>query len=475
MKKKVKYLCILCGLILLLSGCGTSQSLPTSKYDTESKFYYNELSDAEKAFYDQMKSVCEELYWENVNPKKTTDQIGQEKYYYGEMELGELDSYKAEWIALVFYCSNPKYFFLSTDAYQLHSLINVDGKYGIVIDNEFSDRKKIDEYRDLLEAKTDEWLESLSVYNDDLEKETAICRMIVDNIEYDYSIDSEESKREYFYASNIIGGLINGKSICSGYAKIAQYICNAAGIESVYVLATADGSHAWNMVKLYDEWYCLDTTWLDDGRPITPANHNFNKSYETFKQVDFGLSYHTVDGSFELYEVPVPKCESDSVKGHELFTGNDGDFRVEGGILTEYSGSDRNIIIPGSVMDLDYYVLNKDVDIESFDVADGNGYFSTIDGLLYTKDKTVLMRGPSLMEGELSVPEGTKRIDYGAFAFTEQLTEIRIPGSVRKIGENAFNGSENLRDIYFEGTKKSCEAIDTENVVIPSECEIHFQ
>lgn len=186
-------------------------------------------------------------------------------------------------------------------------------------------------------------------------------------------------------------------------------------------------------------------------------------------------SNRTVDGGFELYEVPVPKCESDSVKGHELFTGNDGDFRVEGGILTEYSGSDRNIIIPGSVMDLDYYVLNKDVDIESFDVADGNGYFSTIDGLLYTKDKTVLMRGPSLMEGELSVPEGTKRIDYGAFAFTEQLTEIRIPGSVRKIGENAFNGSENLRDIYFEGTKKSWEAIDTENVVIPSECEIHFQ
>ena len=106
------------------------------------------------------------------------------------------------------------------------------------------------------------------------------------------------------------------------------------------------------------------------------------------------MSYHTVDGSFELYEVPVPKCESDSVKGHELFTGNDGDFRVEGGILTEYSGSDRNII---------------------------------------------------------------------------------IPGSVRKIGENAFNGSENLRDIYFEGTKESWEAIDTENVVIPSECEIHFQ
>ena len=138
-------------------------------------------------------------------------------------------------------------------------------------------------------------------------------------------------------------------------------------------------------------------------------------------------SNRTVDGGFELYEVPVPKCESDSVKGHELFTGNDGDFRVEGGILTEYSGSDRNIIIPGSVMDLDYYVLNKDVDIESFDVADGNGYFSTIDGLLYTKDKTVLMRGPSLMEGELSVPEGTKRIDYGAFAFTAFVND-RLPG-----------------------------------------------
>lgn len=58
--------------------------------------------------------------------------------------------------------------------------------------------------------------------------------------------------------------LTEGKAVCQGYALLAQQMFTKLGIESLYVVGEAGGiGHAWNLVKLNNEWYHVDTTWND--------------------------------------------------------------------------------------------------------------------------------------------------------------------------------------------------------------------
>jgi FOG: Glucan-binding domain (YG repeat) len=61
----------------------------------------------------------------------------------------------------------------------------------------------------------------------------------------------------------IVGGpyaiLIAGKGICSDYAKTFKMLANIAGLES-YHIGSMRAWHEWNLVRVEDEWYHIDTT-----------------------------------------------------------------------------------------------------------------------------------------------------------------------------------------------------------------------
>lgn len=58
---------------------------------------------------------------------------------------------------------------------------------------------------------------------------------------------------------------MNNSTICEGYAKGYDLLLKAAGIESHYVHSS---SHAWNIIKLGNQYFHVDTTW-DDGDNIS--------------------------------------------------------------------------------------------------------------------------------------------------------------------------------------------------------------
>ncbi len=62
------------------------------------------------------------------------------------------------------------------------------------------------------------------------------------------------------------GLLLNGLAVCSGYASTFQLLMELAGVDCEYV---TNHGHAWNLVKIEDEWYHIDVTW-DDPIPDTP-------------------------------------------------------------------------------------------------------------------------------------------------------------------------------------------------------------
>ena len=97
----------------------------------------------------------------------------------------------------------------------------------------------------------------------DLEKETAVYRWIVNNVDYDWTHTNvlEDTPRESFTP---YGGLVNRTAVCLGFATTFQLLMDLAGVECITVLGASRYStedHGWNMVRLNGNWYCVDVTW----------------------------------------------------------------------------------------------------------------------------------------------------------------------------------------------------------------------
>ena len=70
--------------------------------------------------------------------------------------------------------------------------------------------------------------------------------------------------------------LFNGEGVCEGYALTTLLLLEAAGIEARYISGEVpSGLHAWNLVRVNNEWYHLDTTW-NDPVPNQPGNGRYD-------------------------------------------------------------------------------------------------------------------------------------------------------------------------------------------------------
>ena len=103
-----------------------------------------------------------------------------------------------------------------------------------------------------------------------------------------------------------------------------------------------------------------------------------------------------------------------------------------------------------------------------------NQHFCAVDGNLYNKKKTSLVRyAPGKTESSFSIPDGVTTIGVNAFSQCINLIEILIPNSVTVIGGEAFDGCINLVNIVIPDgvTQISQSAFDNctglINIVIP--------
>lgn len=109
----------------------------------------------------------------------------------------------------------------------------------------------------------------------DLEKETAAYGWLTDNVDYDWTLQdalAETDRRSY----GPYGGLVNRAAVCLGFAASFQLLMDMSGVECITVVGAcfnSTGDHAWNMVKLNGEWYCVDVTWDANGREQMGADY----------------------------------------------------------------------------------------------------------------------------------------------------------------------------------------------------------
>lgn len=88
-------------------------------------------------------------------------------------------------------------------------------------------------------------------------------------------------------------------------------------------------------------------------------------------------------------------------------------------------------------------------------VSENNPNFSSVDGVLFSKDKTTLVYYlPTREDAEYTVPDGTKEIADKAFSENVSLTKVTLPASLERVGANAFSNCMSLETVSFAAESK---------------------
>ncbi len=182
---------------------------------------------------------------------------------------------------------------------------------------------------------------------------------------------------------------------------------------------------------------------------IPEAVTNSGTTYSVISIGDYAFIYCS-----GLTEITIPNSVTSI--GYEAFSGCTGLTEVIlPNSVTEigdwaFSGcSMTQITIPNSVTSIGSYAFANCSGLTTFEVAEGNNSYCSVDGVLYSKDMTTLVQFPraSPLLPSFDIPEGVTTIGSSAFYNCTGLTSVTIPESVTEIGEAAFRRCTRLTEV----------------------------
>ncbi len=109
----------------------------------------------------------------------------------------------------------------------------------------------------------------------------------------------------------------------------------------------------------------------------------------------------------------------------------------------------QRLTIPGACKVIEgEYPFSTCTSLTQINVTEGDGEYSSEDGVLYNKDKTVLLKCPNAREGVFTAPSTLREISEAAFADCGLLGEADLTG-VTTINNAAFYNCESLSKVTF--------------------------
>ncbi len=166
-----------------------------------------------------------------------------------------------------------------------------------------------------IQSLTEQLINGLS---SDLDKAKAIYTWIGENISY----DTQAYFSGNYQDSNAYNTFITRKSVCQGYAELFNEMATFAGLEAKVISGYAKGygyklndkitgtNHAWNVVKINNDWKLIDTTWGSGS--INSQNkfeRRFNYHYFLTDPKRFIYDHLPEDPNMQLLNPPVSKAE----------------------------------------------------------------------------------------------------------------------------------------------------------------------
>ena len=97
-----------------------------------------------------------------------------------------------------------------------------------------------------------------------------------------------------------------------------------------------------------------------------------------------------------------------------------------------------SITIPANVKWIGNYVFEENINMTSINVESENEFYCSQDGVLFNKDKSILICCPGGKTGDYIIPNTVTTIEKGSFYGCQSLKSVNIPASVTSIGGWAF-------------------------------------
>ena len=134
----------------------------------------------------------------------------------------------------------------------------------------------------------------------------------------------------------------------------------------------------------------------------------------------------------------------------------------------------KTINLPSSIAKISGYDYRQLINLENINISDDNPNYCSVDGIVYSKDKTELVTYPGGRSSSefvvpshvtkigmyafdsneklynIILPNGLITIEKYSFEFIRNLDHITIPASVTAINRNAFFIASNITNVIFE-------------------------
>ena len=166
----------------------------------------------------------------------------------------------------------------------------------VEIDLQFNETARdLDSAKRLFDENAEQILRGVRSLPDNYEKEKAVHDALLERISYNMGAGMNQSA---------YSALVNGQTVCAGYARAFQYLLQELEIPCYYCTGFAGESHAWNIVMLDDGFYNVDTTWDDTG----------NGTYDYFNKTDADYASSHIRRELSVY---LPPCNGQAYRNLE--------------------------------------------------------------------------------------------------------------------------------------------------------------
>ncbi len=109
-----------------------------------------------------------------------------------------------------------------------------------------------------------------------------------------------------------------------------------------------------------------------------------------------------------------------------------------------------SVELPSTITYMEFLEHGKSTDLKSFFVAEGNPSYMAEDGVLFTKNKGILVALPVGKGTEYTIPVGVAYIGENVFSGCSLLRSLTIPSSVVRIEMDTFYDCISLEELHVQ-------------------------